>query len=51
VNQVQGELVALALGGQPLIGCNQLVNLFGLHLQLGPPAGTVPCHLDVLVSR
>ncbi len=51
VNQVQGELVALALGGQPVIDCNQLVNLFGLHLQLGPPAGTVPCHLDVLVSR
>ncbi len=51
VSQIQGEMVAYTLGGQPVIDCDQLVNLFGLHLNAGPSAGTVPCHLDVAVNR
>jgi hypothetical protein len=51
VNQDQGELVAHTLGGQPISDGDQLVNRFRLYLNFGPPAGTVPCHLDVVVSR
>ena len=47
VNQAHGEMVAAALGGQPIIGCEELVNLFGLYTDTGPANGTVPCELTV----
>ncbi len=50
VSQVHGELVVAMLGGQPILDCDQLVNLFGLHLYTGPPTGTLPCHLNVEIA-
>ncbi len=50
VSQLHGELVTTMLGGQPVIDCDQLVNMFGLHLYTGPHAGVIACHLDVEIT-
>jgi hypothetical protein len=47
VSQIQGEFVVAMLGGKPILDCDQLVNLFSLHLYTGAPAGALPCHLNV----
>ena len=47
VNQAHGEMVAAALGGQPIMDCGQLINLFGLYINVGSANGTVPCDLVV----